>query len=73
LEDKMGSRYFIDVTCPKCRHIEYNVWYAPTCGVTKWKCPECNKVVDLEKYTGITKEEASNADIIKQIYEVHNV
>lgn len=64
----MGNRYFVTVTCPECRHTEEEVYYAPTCGFTHWTC-KCGHVVDLEKYTGISLEEASNADLIKQICE----
>lgn len=56
----MGLRYFISVICPKCGRIEDDVYYAPTCGFTDWKCT-CGEKVDLEKYTGIGAEEASNA------------
>jgi hypothetical protein len=37
-------------------YIDYDVWYAPTSGFIEWECPECNEVVDLEKYSGINAE-----------------
>ena len=43
----MGIRYFIEVTCPKCEHCDRDVYYAPTCGITEWKCPECGHTIDL--------------------------
>ena len=63
----MGDRYFISVRCPKCDYVDSDVYYAPTCGFINWNCPECNYEIDLEKYTGITYEDASNASIIKDI------
>ena len=64
----MGTRYFVDVTCPECGHEEKEVYYAPTCGFTEYIC-KCGHVVDLGEYTGISYEEASNADLIKRICE----
>jgi transposase-like protein len=58
--EAMGDRYFITVICPKCGEAENDVYYAPTCGFLAWKCPKCKKRVNLEKYTGISKEDASN-------------
>ena len=63
----MGTRYYIEVACPVCGYVDDNVYYAPTCGFVEWKCPKCNQVVDLGKYTGITYEEASSAEEIKNI------
>ena len=57
----MGTRYWIRVTCPDCGVCEDNVYYAPTCGFVEWTC-ECGCVVDLEKLTGISYNEASNID-----------
>jgi len=65
----MGDRYFLTVTCPQCQYIEYNVYYAPTCGFIKWDCPSCGAEVDLEKLTGISYEDASNREEIKKIVE----
>jgi excisionase family DNA binding protein len=56
----MGNRYFLTVICPKCGETEKDVYYAPTCGFTEWNCPKCKKKVDLEEYSGISYEEASN-------------
>ena len=65
----MGDRYFLHVLCPECPMEEYDVWFAPTCDVTTWRCPACGTVVDLCEYTGISVEDASNADEIAAIIE----
>ena len=56
----MGTRYFLKVACPKCGLRDDDVYYAPTCGFTVWRCSVCETVVDLKEYTGISYEEASN-------------
>ena len=63
----MGDRYILTVECPKCGYTDDEAYYAPTCGFTTWKCPECKAKVDLCKLTGITAEHASNAAQIKAI------
>jgi len=63
----MGDRYFITVVCPQCDHTEDDVYYAPTCGFTDWHCPQCNLYISLEKYTGISYEDCSNRDVIKEM------
>lgn len=65
----MGDRYFLTVKCPQadCGYVEHEVYYAPTCGFVEWHCPKCKTIVDLEKETGITYEDASNRDEIEQI------
>lgn len=62
----MGTRYLITVECPACGHRETDVYYAPTCGFVTHTC-KCGCVIDLEEYTGISEEEASNADLIEEI------
>lgn len=62
----MGDRYILTVKCPKCGHEDDNVYYAPTCGFTEHKC-SCGHIVDLEKLTGITYEEASNRAEIEEL------
>lgn len=62
----MGDRYYITVTCPRCGQKEGDVYYAPTCGFTTYRCP-CGNVVDLEEYTGITYADASNAAEIERL------
>lgn len=62
----MGTRYFISVVCPTCHHTDNDVYYAPTCGFTTWRCPKCHDDVDIAWYTGITKEDASNAAIMEK-------
>ncbi len=63
----MGDRYILEIECPKCKYYDDDVYYAPTCGYVEWKCPKCKTKVDLEKYTGISYEDASNAEEIKQM------
>ena len=65
----MGERYFLTVTCPKCGFTDNDVYYAPTCGFTEFVCPECEHVVDLEKLTGISYDDASNAAGIETLIE----
>ncbi len=60
----MGDRYFLEMTCLKCGLKDLDVYFAPTCGFTEWKC-KCGHTVDLVEFTGITAEMASNADEIK--------
>ena len=71
----MGDRYVLTVTCPKCSHVEEEVYYAPTCGFIKYKCP-CGHLIDLEELSGISYEEASNCSeiekICKEIEESYN-
>ena len=56
----MGTRYWITVLCPQCGMKHLDIWYAPTCGVTDFTCPDCGLIIDLEEYTGISEEGASN-------------
>jgi len=63
----MGDRYIITEKCPKCGAIENDIYFAPTCGFTTWKCKACGEEIDLCKQTGITAEDASNLDIITSI------
>ena len=64
----MGDRYLIDVTCPKCGHHGKELQcYAPTCGFKTFVCSNCSFVIDLEQYTGISEEEASNRAKIEAI------
>jgi len=63
--NEMGNRYFLEVTCPECGFHDDDVYYAPTCGITAWECPQCRTKLDLEKQTGISKEDASNKEVIK--------
>ena len=57
----MGDRYTISVTC-ECGYKDDDVWYAPTCGFMSWKCPQCKKEINLEKYTGIDAEGCANTE-----------
>ena len=63
----MGDRYILTVECPICKTEEYEVYYAPTCGFVSWTCPKCSNKLDLEEYTGISAEDASNREIIESI------
>ena len=65
----MGDRFYLEVICSKCGLKEGDVYYAPTCGFVNWTCPQCKNILDLEKYTGISYEDCSNADMIKTIYK----
>jgi len=62
----MGDRYYLIVTC-NCGFVEEDVYYAPTCGFTEWKCPACGGVTNLEEYTGISYADCSNVDLITSL------
>lgn len=62
----MGDRYFFLMTCPLCG-ARNDVYYAPTCGFLTHTCTNCGATVDLEKYTGISAEDASNLDAVNEI------
>ncbi len=66
-DDCMGDRYYVTVQCPVCKKEEKEVYYAPTCGFVAWTCPKCSHVVDLEEYTGISYEDASNREELEEI------
>jgi hypothetical protein len=66
----VGDRYILDsVTCPRCDHIDWDCYYAPSCDFINHTCSECGYIIDLEEYTGITREDCSNTDEIKKIVE----
>ena len=63
----MGDRNYIDITCPECGKKEENWYYAPTSHLgLNWHC-RCGYTVNLEEYTGISYEDASNLQEIKEI------
>ena len=62
----MGTRYYISVKCPECGHHKDDVYYAPTCGFVDYTC-KCGHIIDMEKYTGISYEEASNRKEIETL------
>ena len=62
----MGDRYILEIICPECGEYDDDCYYAPTCGFIDWECPICKCVVDLEKYTGISKESCSNRKAIEE-------
>ena len=63
----MGIREILTVTCQQCGFEDDDVPFAPTSDFVNWKCPECGFVVDLMAMTGISYEEASNADEIAEM------
>ena len=63
----MGNRYILTVLCPECDAKHLDVYYAPTCDFTTFTCPGCDTVIDLAEYTGISAEDASNVDQIREI------
>ena len=58
----MGTRYHLTIVCPDCGFTDEDGYYAPTCGFTDWCCAHCGTLVDLEEYTGISYDEASNLE-----------
>lgn len=66
----MGTRYILEVKCPKCGALDDGVYYAPTCGFTTHECT-CGNVIDLEEYTGVSYEDASNAAEIEKLLGIH--
>jgi len=67
----MGTRYILDVRCPECGFLNESVYYAPTCNFLTYACEGCGAEIDLEEYTGIRVEEASNSKRISEIIEAH--
>jgi hypothetical protein len=65
----MGTRYLLEIICPKCGLLDSDVYFAPTCGFTDWECDKCGTKIDLCEHTGISYEDASNAGAIKSICE----
>ncbi len=63
----MGDRYIISVECPKCDEFMDDVYFAPTRDFITKACDECGHIIDLVEYTGITCEDASNADVFQEI------
>ena len=67
----MGDRYTLTMKCPRCGHEDDDVWYAPTSGFMTWECQKCNKVVDLEEYSGIDAEGTANTEYgVKTVREL---
>ena len=65
----MGTRYYLTIVCPDCGFTDDDGYYAPTCGFTDWCCAHCGILVDLEEYTGISYEEASNLEEIQALVD----
>lgn len=68
----MGDRYILTILCPRCDLVDDECYYAPTCDFTHWTCERCGYIVDLEEYTGISKESCSNKDLIEEIIEEYD-
>lgn len=67
----MGDRYYLDVKCKECGHIEEGAYYAPTSGFLTTKCPKCGYETDLEKYSGIDAEStATTEDGVKAVRDM---
>ena len=64
----MGDRYFLTVVCSECGGRDDGVYYAPTCGFVDWKCRCCGVVTDLEKYTGISTDECSTLEEMRELF-----
>lgn len=62
----MGDRYYLTVMCTQCgaKHVE--VYYAPTCNIDTFRCV-CGSLIDLEQYSGISYEDASNKTEIETL------
>ncbi len=75
----MGDRYYLDVTCPFCKHEQdgngdemfMGVWYAPTSGFITHDCEKCGKTINLEEYSGIDAEGTASteygAKVVKEL------
>ena len=64
----MGNRYILTVECPHCGKTNEDVYYAPTCGFTTFRC-SCGWVIHLDEYTGISYEDASNRELIENLLD----
>lgn len=62
----MGDRYHLQIECPECGFDDPDVYFAPTCGFVDWVCGGCGHVANLADLTGISYDDASNADLIIQ-------
>jgi hypothetical protein len=63
----MGDRYYLSVRCQECGVTDDDVYYAPTCGFTKHICTDCGYETDLGSYSGISYEDCSNVDLVKEL------
>jgi len=63
----MGTRDILDVYCPGCGFLNESVYYAPTCDFLTCVCESCGTEIDLEAYTGILVEDASNSQRINAL------
>jgi len=63
----MGTRYILSVICPACGCVAEDVYYAPTCDFVNHTCCACGTVIELEEYTGISYEDASNRQEIDKM------
>ena len=63
----MGDRYFLTVVCPECKAVNEDCYYAPTCDFLTHTCESCEHEIDLEEYTDISYEQASNRLAIEKL------
>lgn len=40
----MGDRYELSVKCTYCKELNGDIWYAPTCGATTFRCFKCKRL-----------------------------
>lgn len=52
----MGDKYFLSLECQKCGFKDNNAMFAPTYGITIWKCPKCGHVVSFESALHLVKK-----------------
>jgi len=43
----MGTRYFLTQPCPHCDRLNYDIYYAPTCDFTTWRCEYCEEEFNI--------------------------
>ena len=53
----MGDRFILTVQCPECGSVEWDVYYAPTCGFLTHLCFLCGHEIDLVEMFDETYEE----------------
>jgi hypothetical protein len=54
----MGDRWVLSMDCPNCNYHDGEIYYAPTCGFTTWRCPNCKRnfeIVEAFKLIEIAK------------------
>ena len=61
----------LEVECPVCFYMIDDVYFVPTCGFIDCVCSECNTIIDLYDYTGMTYDDCSNTDLIENELRYH--